>query len=1584
MQNKLLNLNEIRDDGRDVTLSRKVEKTSKADIAIIGMSGKFPLAPNIAEFWENLRHEKDCIRAFPEKRLKDALPLLPNGFMPEDPPSLCEAGYLEDIDKFDYEFFNLSPNEARLMDPNQRVFLETAWSVIEDAGYGSSRIKGSKTGVYIGHSSDMKYEYHMYVNAADPGIYRDISVPGNVKSIIASRISYILDLKGPSVAVDTACSSALTAVHLACKGIINGDCDMAVAGGVKINIMPIKKSVDEDIGIGSPGDRARTFDDSSDGTSMGEGVAAILLKPLKKAVSDGDNIYAVIKGSAINQDGNSIGLTAPNSAAQEEVILEAWKNAGIDPETISYIEAHGTATRLGDPIEISGIERAFQKHTDRKNFCAVGSVKTNIGHLDNLAGMAGLFKLVLALKHREIPANIHFKRPNRKINFINSPVYINDRLTKWETDGFPLRGGVSSFGLAGTNCHVVIEEYRHVEKKPEEEVQQEVQVFTLSARNREALTRLVNDYKKYLAWNEEVLLQDICHSANSGRMHYNHRLAIMINSRAELIERLNGFGYNPDRGKGVYYKEFKIVSGNKELRHNEISEEAARESGRLANELIKGYQSAGGGLEAVLDKVCRLYTEGAEIDWDLLYKGGRKKVSLPTYPFKRSRCWVEPKLQKTGLQAVKDKEFEHPLLDRCVIKSPGQEIYAANFNTVDNWVIGEHKVTGKCVMPGTAYLEMIRQIYSKHLIYSYLELEDVLFLSPFVLNEGENKEIQIILSEKDNCCDVLIASESQAGHGWNRHLEGRVRTVRKDNVPVLCVNDIIYSSNMKEIPDDKKVFVDTGPRWTEIRKKMYAGSNGEYLAFFELPEAYADDLARLYLHPSLMDRSVNAANSLIGEGSYLPLSYRNIIVYGTTPERFYSYLKRKDLEKNSNETVRFDIFLIREDGRVFVEVKDYVIKRVREDEFKYRQLKENRNIFHEIGWKLEMSKENEMEMPEGETLIFLPEDKFSHELVEKLRAAGVSLIEVEMGEVFSEVNKNRYVINGEEDGYQSLLERLRGRKLSRIIHLAALSHGGRAESTAELLRLQKSGVCSLFHLTRALISNKFNNEIDIVLVARYANEVTKSEKTINPHSASMFGLGKVVRQEYTNLKCRCIDIDDDTPPESVIQELRHGGNSYQAAYRGTKRYIDEFKKLNLSKIHSHKLDIKENGLYIITGGMGGLGLEVGKYLASRSRVKLVLINRTKLPSREEWEGVLESGLDNKLIRAIRAIREMEKGGSEVLCFSADVSEFDAMKVIIEELRGKFGPINGIVHCAGVAGDGFIIRKEEENFNNVLAPKIQGTWNLDRVTENDNPDFFVMFSSITSIMGGQGQGDYTAANAYMDSFAAFRSKQGKRTLSINWPSWSETGMAVDYGVDDSGNTLKGITTETAIFSLQEVLGKQTHRVIIGELNYGVVAGLKDMLPLSLADETQLMINEYDSSIKTIQASDVEASQCIMVTGGEDEPAFSTTELKVAAIWGEILGLEEVNIFDRFGEVGGDSILATRLLRKLENEYPGMIDIADVFAYDTVNEMAAYLEGRMNKMTAEETAGIQNEEDELDKLLSKLAKGEISVSDAEKYY
>lgn len=618
MNNDIFNMDTGAGKKTSATRQSRIERVSTKDIAIIGMSGKFPMAADLQVFWDNLLRGKDSVGQFPANRMAEVNSYLTAAGMPTlSPEQFREKGFLESIDKFDNKFFGISYKEACLMNPAHRIFLEVVWHAIQDAALSSAKLKGTRTGVYVGFT-ERNEGYYNLVKEMEPEL-TSMAHPGNVASILASRISYLLDLKGPAVLVDTACSSSLVAIHTACQALRNGEIDMAIAGGVTLSWLPVKAPEGFGIGIASKGSRARTFDDLADGTVGGEGVAAIMLKPYNAALRDGDHVIALIKGSAINQDGRSIGITAPSVHAQVDVIEKAWQNAGIDPLTISYMEAHGTATNLGDPIEIEAITQAFRKYTRKKQFCAIGAVKTNVGHLDAAAGMAGIIKASLALKNRKLPPTVHFGRPNRRISFETSPVYVNDTLQDWTTEQqTPRRCGVSSFGISGTNCHVILEEAPIVEVPASKSAAPLLACF--SAKNEQDLLAIAQQTLTALKAMDTYRLEDVCYTLNAGRDHLQYRFALEIDSR-EMLER---------KLENICQKGLPVAAAMK------IEKAQATEAVALLLEEWTKQPSAG-----LITELSSLYISGAEVDWQVFYTGSRHlSMGLPGYPFEPKRCWI--------------------------------------------------------------------------------------------------------------------------------------------------------------------------------------------------------------------------------------------------------------------------------------------------------------------------------------------------------------------------------------------------------------------------------------------------------------------------------------------------------------------------------------------------------------------------------------------------------------------------------------------------------------------------------------------------------------------------------------------------------------------------------------------------------------------------------------------------------------------------------------------------------------------------------------------------------------------------------
>lgn len=591
------------------------EQPSDTDIAVIGISCRFPKAANPQQFWEILMNKVDAVVAFPKNRMEDVR--LINEKTYEEYKGLnCRVGtYLDRIDLFDHSFFGITPAEARVMDPSQRLFLEVAVEALESAGLTEENLKESKTGVYVGYSIS-EDNYVDILPKDDPNV-----ALGNQPSLLAYRLSFHYDMRGPTMIIDTACSSSLVAVHQACQAISLGDCDQAIVGGVNVRIYPAIREI-SNLGIEAFDGRCKTFDEKANGTNIGDGVAALILKRKDLAEKDGDYIHAVIKGSAVNSDGSSNGLTAPNPEAQADVIAKAWDKARINPENLSFIETHGTGTKLGDPIEINGLTHAFRRYTSKKGFCPLSAVKTNIGHLEATSGLAGLIKAILSMENRQLPPNIHYHKPNPYIDFENAPVFPNAQLRDLSPKSDKLLAAVSSFGISGTNCHLVVEEY----PRTKDAAADAEQVLVLSAKSMESLKGMLNKYARFLKSSSEVSLRDICYTAAVGRTHYDLRLAVVCHSIQQLTETIDRYvAYlNVDPALrsieelGVFY--------------------ADKAKGGSENASKAAYSKYNRTTQSILE----LYLSGQIINWQNYYRKG-KKIPLPTYAFNSKRHW--PKLE---------------------------------------------------------------------------------------------------------------------------------------------------------------------------------------------------------------------------------------------------------------------------------------------------------------------------------------------------------------------------------------------------------------------------------------------------------------------------------------------------------------------------------------------------------------------------------------------------------------------------------------------------------------------------------------------------------------------------------------------------------------------------------------------------------------------------------------------------------------------------------------------------------------------------------------------------------------------------
>ncbi len=1548
---------------------KKNENREIKDIAVIGMAVKLKGVETLDEFWEMLSTGKDCVEELPDARKEDVKNFLQTKYGSSNGFKLQDAAYINEIDKFDYRLFRLSPRESGLMDPNQRLFLQTAMSAIEDAGYGGNKLNGSKTGVFLGFSNNSNCQYIDYVLESNPDDIKS-AVPANLTSLIPSRIAYLLNLRGPSMIIDTACSSALVSIHQACKSIREGECEYALAGGVKLKLLPIDD--DTKIGIESSDFRTRSFDDSSDGTGMGEGVGAVFLKLLDKAIEDNDSIYSVIKGSAINQDGTSVGITAPNGQAQTELLVDAWTSAGVNPESISYIEAHGTGTKLGDPIEIESLQEAFEQFTPKKNFCAISSVKSNIGHLFECAGVVGLIKASLSLQKEKLAPSVHFNMPNHRINFEDTALFVNDKLLPWKKNGENRRCGISAFGFSGTNCHVVLEEAPAV-TNVEKNKRGLPSLLTISAKSEEQIKQTATNYLEFLNRNSEVELNDICYTANTGRGQFEHRVVIIANNLTDVKDKLKSVSEGNYEFENVFYKHFRIVDESKTtLEEGEITDALKR---KLTAEALAKFQSEAGNLEndTILD-IINLYLKGADINWEHLYEGQKpKRLHLPVYPFEKNRCWVKNSQNKNTI--TESVEFIHPLLQRCAVKSIDQDIYITNYKVETHFSLSDHKVLGDFVIPGANYPDVAKQVSKLYYGDVEIELRELSFFMPVFCKEGDTRQIQnIVKKEEDHLQLTVVSQPDRNSEEWVKHCS--VKIYKLENAKPLtfdieklkkeCNKEVLENIDVNELTHG---FFEYGPRW-ENYHTLRVGENTA-LAEFEFPREYLQELDTYYLHPGLIDMSVGAW-ALTLKKKYVPLAYKSFRIFGPTPARYYSYIKRKDEGEEYAEVIRYDVTLIGEDGVAFGEITDFAIKKA--DRFKDIAVDSQ---YAKVSWNRQINEIDKFKDSGEPVLIFVDKYNVHKHFVTQLS----NYILVKPGEGYKELNDREFTIGHSQEDYDKIISILKEKKILRIIHISGIQqeHNNTLESLETALN---NSVRSLFKITKAVLINEISTPIYLDVVMNNAHSVTGAEEIIYPECGAGLAMAKVISNEMPNINCISIDIDNLTDDmANEILALSTGLYSYREGVR----YTAEVDSFEIEEVEDDPIEIKTEGAYLITGGASGIGKEISGFFTNFGNVKLCLTGRSSIPERSEWNNVSEGNGNQKSLSIIQTIKELEEKGAQVEYFAVDATDLEEMQKVRDEIVSKHGKLNGIVHSAGIAGDGFIMSKDEETFNKVLSPKIKGTWVLDKITGNDELDFFVSFSSIASVMRLPGQSDYTAANAYLDSFAAYRKTLEKAALTINWPAWKETGMAVDHNMNID-TLFKSMPTFKGIHLFESALNKDISNVILGEVNYGIFNG-DGLLPASFFGNLDFSlgkaIDKHRKKLKTTTKKKSVKSTNVKLTGKSS--SFNDIEMRVSALWAEVLGLEEIDVHTNFFDLGGDSIIATQLQKLIEEEFPGVLDITDVFSYATVSKMSEHIKSKTSaeepEETFEETLKPDSMDDELDDLLSQLESGELSVDDAE---
>ncbi|WP_412756908.1 SDR family NAD(P)-dependent oxidoreductase [Legionella bozemanae] len=1252
--------------GKPVAEETKYPIKETNDIAIIGMSGIFPQAPNIDTFWDNLLQEKDCISEVPLSRWN------------WQDLTVRWGGFIDHIDQFDATFFNISAREAELIDPQQRLFLQTVWKTVEDAGYAPSTLAALKTGLFVGVFN------HDYAELLQKNEVMDAYLTtGTMNSMIANRISYLLNLRGPSETIDTACSSSLVAVHQAVHAILQGDCELALAGGVNTLITPTSFIAANQAGMLSDDGRCKTFDKNANGYVRGEGAGAILLKKLTQALRDGDHIYGVIKGTAVNHGGHVNTLTAPNPNAQAEAIISACQRAQIPIDSIQYIETHGTGTPLGDPIEINGLKKAFQHLALEqqlkalpKQYCGLGAVKTNIGHLESAAGIAGIIKTLLAMRHEILPANLHFHELNPYIEIEDSPFYLLNKTTKWpKTADTSRRAGVSSFGFGGANAHIILEESPERTHAPSPN--HFSYLICLSAMTMTALQQRIADLLNWLEQQQDLAsLASLSYTLNAGRQHFAKRFCVIVKTVAELKEQL--------------------LSG--------LSSEA------LERHIFMEESSSTNHDNAALHQVRRNYLQGKSIDWHTIYGDYQEKISLPTYPFAKESHWVASK--KRAL-------FKDEKSSAC---SPS--IFSEQFSG-DEFYLREHRVHDEPVLPGAVCLEMAQVAASLALGNQQLtSLSKITWKKPIKTSDW-SKLLYVRITPEADGVSFAITDEEEMIH----YASGNMHYL--DNSPdvphtKLNIQELKLALPHTQEPDAIYTYFENagisyGPSFRVIQTLHF--NETDLLAELTLPSSLSTRDDEFIVHPCLFDGMLQTTQALLKnrEVLYLPFSIAQVDIYKPLPNTCYVYANLVSSVDNQHMPV-FNIQVTDAEGTLLLVITGFTLGAVHDF------IKPEATVaYYSPVWVARPLHSVTRKHPDS--ILILGSNEQSVQLIK---------------EQFAEFATSCQRIQNSHVAHLSLAS------LSDYIIIALEEFKEPLFSLKEIQRNLEQTYYLVHTLVTQISKLKPKKPVQLICIG----------KVPSLFSRALVGFAKSLHQEQSNISCRFIELHDLS---LLAKELTQ--NEIAVRYdKQNHRYIRRYEAFTPPLTVTPTL--KKSGVYLITGGMGGLGYLFARYLAEQCQAKIVLTGRAPMSAHYQ-----------------NRIAELEKQNASVVYIPADVSSYEEVQALIQNTKEHFGTINGIIHAAGLTHDEFIVNKTVPEIAKVLEPKIYGVSNLHVATLKESLDFFVLFSSVAAVFGNAGQSDYAYANCFLDEFAHEREQQRRLghcsgyTVSINWPLWEEGGLHI---------------------------------------------------------------------------------------------------------------------------------------------------------------------------------------------------------------
>ncbi len=1335
-------------------------------IAIIGIGCRFPGADGPAAFWRELSEGVEAISEVPPDRwdvdaFYDPDPSVPGTSVTR------RAGFVSEIDKFDFHFFGISPRESEEMDPQQRLLLEVAWEALEDAGQVPERLAGGDTGVFVGISTN---DYGDLLSMAGRTQLIDAYTgSGNAFSIAANRLSYFYDFHGPSMAIDTACSSSLVAVHLACRSLRDGECSLALAGGVNAILSPAVMINMTKAQLMAPDGHSKTFDAGADGYVRGEGAGVVVLKPLSRALADKDPIYAVIRGTAINQDGRTNGLTAPNRHAQEAVVAAAYRRAGLSPGTAQYVEAHGTGTFLGDAMEANALGTVLAGGRPPGSQCLIGSVKTNIGHLEAAAGVAGLIKVALALQHKEVPPSLNFTEANPEIPFDSLPVRVAQTLTPWPETGGRAVASVSSFGMGGTNAHAVLTEAPQARVAAAEigSAPDRAELLPLSARSPEALAALADRYESALA--SGVALADLCYTAGARRGHYEHRLAVVADSPAAMRESL------------VAYRNGQSRAG--------FSVGQCR-AGQRPPKVVFAFSGQGS-------------------QWHGM--GQRLQADEPVFRDAMAACdrALKPYL---GHSVLKLLAKEEELTDISQIQPAIFTMQVALAALWRSWGVKPSAVVGHSMgevaaahVAGALSLEdAARVICLRSLMLRTVCGRGTMMAAELSLAEAHEliagHEDQVSVAVSNSHRSTVLSGDQKVLAELMEVLQQRDRFCRWVDVDVAA-----HSHQMEPLVPALRGGL-AGLKPTTPAIPVYSTVTGDLLDRLTDPDYWAENLRSPVHFSTTLRRLLDSGHDAVVEVSPHPLLLTPIAEDAQDLGRSCAALASMRRDDGGRATALSSLGTLYTLGQpvaweaVYPPGSHYVaaptypwqrahswldvgtvspssrgadlLQAVPGDR---TEAAESRDRMFQLRWQpvpIPPERDGSGRPVEAGSWLILSDGGVTAEtLRDHLESRSQTCVLVEPGlenQDFERLAPNSYRLDPTQpehfrrllgDAFGSGQPPCRG-----VVHMWSLLTTPPADTSHDSLESDTTlGPVSALHLVQALALADWPAPPRLWLVTRGVQVTETTDTDSGPVSiaqAPVWGLARTIDHEHPELHCTLVDLSTgggSDEIEALFREVWADDPEDEVALRGADRYVGRLTRYEETQA-AETPAFKEEATYLLTGGLGGIGLVVAKWMTEQGARHLVLMGR--------------GGASDSAQETLDGLRA---AGTEVVVAQADVADADQVAAVLESIAKSMPPLRGVIHAAGIADDAIIQRLDADKLRKVMAPKVHGAWNLHTLTRDTELDFFVLFSSAASLLAPPGGANYAAANAFLDGLAWHRRVQGLPALSVNWGPWAGVGF-----------------------------------------------------------------------------------------------------------------------------------------------------------------------------------------------------------------